>query len=110
MDNGTGDLGYTRTSGDYLNDSIIKIGQNTEKSPEDLRRLAVTQIPVKDHQANTDVKNSQGVSITIIKKTCRIVDFAIPADPRIKLKESEKKDTYLDLVKELKKLLNMKVR
>ena len=27
-----------------------KNGQNTEKSPGDLRRLAVTQTPVKDHQ------------------------------------------------------------
>ena len=26
------------------------------------------------------------------KRTCRIVDFAIPADHRAKLKESEKKD------------------
>ena len=25
-------------------------GQNTEKSPEDLRRLAVTQTPVRNHQ------------------------------------------------------------
>ena len=30
--------------------SIIENGQNTEKSPRDLRRLAVTQSPVKDHQ------------------------------------------------------------
>ena len=29
---------------------IIENGQNTEKSPEDLRRLAITQSPVKDHQ------------------------------------------------------------
>ena len=29
---------------------IIENGQNTEKSPGDLRRLAVTQTPVKDHQ------------------------------------------------------------
>ena len=28
---------------------VIVIGQNTEKSPEDLRRFAVTQTPVKDH-------------------------------------------------------------
>ena len=28
----------------------IKIGQNTEKSPGDLRRLAVAQTAVKDHQ------------------------------------------------------------
>ena len=30
--------------------SIIENGQNTEKSLGDLRRLAVTQTPVKDHQ------------------------------------------------------------
>ena len=28
----------------------IENGQNTEKSPVDLRRLVVTQIPVKDNQ------------------------------------------------------------
>ena len=32
------------------NDSIAEDGQNTETSPGDLRRLAVTQIPVKNHQ------------------------------------------------------------
>ena len=36
------------------------------------------------------------------KKTCKIVDFAVPADHRIKLKECEKKDKYLDLARELK--------
>ena len=43
------------------------------------------------------------------KRICRIVDFAVPADYRINLKESEKKDKYLDLASELKKLWNMKV-
>ena len=37
-------------SGDHPNYSIIENGQNTEKSPADLRRLADTQTPVKDHQ------------------------------------------------------------
>ena len=37
------------------------------------------------------------------KRTSRIVDFAIPALHRVKLKENEKKDKYLDLTKELKK-------
>ena len=32
------------------NNYIIENGQNTEKSPGDLRRLAVIQSPVKDHQ------------------------------------------------------------
>ena len=43
------------------------------------------------------------------KKICKIVDFAVPADHRIKLKECEKKDKYLDLARELKKLWYMKV-
>ena len=55
-------------TGDHPNYSIAEIGQNTEKSPWDLRRFVVTQTPV-----NADVKNSQGVKIIIyiIKKyTC----------------------------------------
>ena len=43
------------------------------------------------------------------KRTCKIVDFAVPADHRIKLKEYEKKDKYLDLARELKNLCNMQV-
>ena len=43
------------------------------------------------------------------KKICKIVDFAVPADHKINLKESEKKDKDLDLARELKKLWNMKV-
>ena len=39
----------------------------------------------------------------------KIVDFAVPEDHRIKLKECEKRDKYLDLVRESKKLWNMKV-
>ena len=36
------------------------------------------------------------------KRTCKIVDFAFIADHKMKLKESEKKDKYLDLARELK--------
>ena len=39
----------------------------------------------------------------IKKGTCKIVDFAVPADHRIKVKEYEKKDKYLDLDRKLKK-------
>ena len=42
------------------------------------------------------------------KRTCRIVDFTVPAGDRVKLKESEKRDKYLDLARELKKLCNLK--
>ena len=39
------------------------------------------------------------------KRPCKIVDFAVLVDHRIKLKECEKKDKYLDLAKELKKTM-----
>ena len=35
-------------------------------------------------------------------RTCKIVDFTVPADHRINLEESKKRDKYHDLVKELK--------
>ena len=37
------------------------------------------------------------------------MDFAVPGDHRVKLKESKKKDKYLDLARGLKKLWNIKV-
>ena len=37
------------------------------------------------------------------KKICKTVDFAVPADHRIKLNECEKRVKYLDLARELKK-------
>ena len=39
------------------------------------------------------------------KRTCWIMDYAVPADHRVKLKESEKRDKYLDLASELNKTM-----
>ena len=39
-----------RMNRDYPDYSIVEIGQNTEKSSGDLRKLAVTQTLVKDYQ------------------------------------------------------------
>ena len=50
IDKESGGLGNKRTSGDHPNDSIIQIGQNIEKSPGDLKRLSVSQTPVRNHQ------------------------------------------------------------
>ena len=48
---GAGKLRNQKASGETnLDYSIIKMGQNTEKSPGNLRRFVVTQTPVKDHQ------------------------------------------------------------
>ena len=43
INKGTGGLENTRRSGDHPNNCIIEIGQNTEKNPGELRRLAVSQ-------------------------------------------------------------------
>ncbi len=40
------------------------------------------------------------------KRIYKIVDFVVPADHRIKLKECEKKDKYHDLARELKMLID----
>ena len=42
-------------------------------------------------------------------RTCRIVNLVVPANYRVKIKENEKRDKFLNLNRELKKLLNMKV-
>ena len=42
-------------------------------------------------------------------RTSQIKEFAVPVDHRVKLKENEKRDKFLDLARELKKLWNMKV-
>ena len=54
---GTGRLRNQRTSRDHPDYSITKIGQ----SPGDLRRLAVTQTPVKNHL------------LTLVRKTLKVV-------------------------------------
>ena len=43
------------------------------------------------------------------QRNCWIVGFAIPADHRVKLKDGKKRDKYLDLAREQKKLWNMKM-
>ena len=45
---------------DHLDYNIVKIGQNTKKGPGDLRRLAVTQTPVRNHQLTLVWKTFKG--------------------------------------------------
>ena len=39
------------------------------------------------------------------KKTCQTADFAVPTNHRIKRKENENRDKYLDVIKKLKKTI-----
>ena len=43
------------------------------------------------------------IIFTKINGTCRIVDFAVRVDHRIKLKENDKRDKFLDLARKLLK-------
>ena len=43
-------LGNNDTGAECPNYIIVEIGQNTEKSPGNLRRFAVTQTPEENHQ------------------------------------------------------------
>ena len=83
---GIGGFGNKRTSANHLNYNIVEIGQNTEKSPGDLRNLLSLRHSGK-LSSNADVKNFQRSEIII----------------RIKRKVSERKNKYLDLARELKK-------
>ena len=68
---------------------------------------------LQDFDIHTDhLISARRPDLRVIKKkkeNLQIVDFAVSADHGIKLKECEKKDQYLDLAWELKKLWNMKV-
>ena len=44
------------------------------------------------------------------RKTCKIIDFAVPGDSRIEEKEKEKIEKYQDLRRELQKIWNVKVK
>ena len=77
MAKGTGRLGNKRASGDHLDHGIIKINQNSETSPGDMRRLAVTQTPVRNYQLSL-------VGKTLEKNTHKLLwDFNIHTDHQI---------------------------
>ena len=106
-------IGYQRKNGDHRDYTIVKISLNTQKSLWDLKKLAIT--PVKRWYEKLAIMIIKIIIIIIIiisarqkKKTCWIVDFAVPADHRVNLKESEKRNKYLDFPRKLKNLWNMK--
>ena len=57
---------------------------------------------ISDRQLDRVIVNNNKNKKRKKKRICRIVDFAALAVHRVKLKESEKTDKYLDFVRELK--------
>ena len=64
-----------------------------------MRKLQIKQNKIKLYTTTNQPK----------KRTCKIVNFTVRADHRVKFKESEKKDKYFDIARILKKLWNKKV-
>ena len=69
IDTWTGGFGNKRTNGDHPNYSFIKIGQNAEKSPGDLRRLAATQTPIRKYRLMLLWKTLKRVILIIVIST-----------------------------------------
>ena len=44
------------------------------------------------------------------KRSCKIIDFAVPGDSRIEEKEKDKIEKYQDLGREIQKIWNVKVK
>ena len=63
IDKEIGGLRNKRTGGNYPNNSIIKIGQNTKKIPEDLWSFAVAQTPVRNYQTTRGRKTLKQVEM-----------------------------------------------
>ena len=86
---------FDHTNKWYMHNPAAVLENDTHKLPWDFDMQA-------DH-----LISARTPELTIINKQrqiiCKIVDFAVPADHRIKLKECEKKDKYLDLAKGIKK-------
>ena len=59
-----------------------------------------------DHLISTRRPDLISIKKNLKEENFKIVDFAIPADHRINLKECKKQDKYLNLARELKKKTN----
>ena len=68
-----------------------------------------TQKLLREFEILISARRPDLIIINKKERTCRIEEFAVPADHVVKLKECEKRDKYLDFARELRKLWNMKV-
>ena len=76
-------------------------------NPESVLDNETQKLP-RDFEIQTDsLISARRPDLKIINKKkgriCKIVDFAIPAEKRVKLKECKKGDKYLTLTREIKK-------
>ena len=58
----------------------------------------------------TEARRPDLVVVDKKKRSCKIIDFAVPGDSRIEEKEKDKVEKCQDLGKELQKIWNVKVK
>ena len=85
---------------DYMNKRYIHNPESVLEN-ETLKLLRNFEIQT-DHQISA--RRPDLVIFNKKKRTCRIVDFADLTDHRVKLKENENRDKYLEISREVKKL------
>ena len=101
------DKWYMHNSESVLENETHKILWDFEMQTDHLilaRRPDLVIVNKKKKKKKEKKKKRKGKKRKGKKTTCRIVEFVVSADCRIKLKESGKRDKYLDLARELKKL------
>ena len=69
-----GKLGNKRASRDHQNNRIIKIGQNTKKSAEDLRRFTFHSNSSEKPSTDISVKISQRSNIVYVHKPDSVLE------------------------------------
>ena len=69
------------------------------KNSQGVNKMIIIEIQT-DHLIS--IRRTDSVIVSKKKKTCRIVDSAVLAKHRVKIKESEKRDEDLYIVRELK--------
>ena len=83
---------FDHTSKWYMHNPAPVQENNTHKTPMGLQH----PLGSPNFGQETRPNNNQQKK----KRTCKTVDFAVLADHRIKLKDCEKKDKYIDLARE----------
>ena len=87
-------------------------GKRSEHKPESVLENDKSQL-LWDFEVQTDHHNEARRPDLILvgkeRNTCQIVDFAIPGDHRVEMKEKEKREKYQDLARELQVLWNRKL-
>ena len=90
---------FDRTNKWYMHNLEFVLENETHKLLWDFETQ--TDHPISARQPDLMIINKKKK-----KRNCQIVDIAVQADHKVKLREGEMRDKYLDLARELKKKNN----